>query len=505
MPRPERARPSSPSGTRLALALALLVVVPSTCWAQAGRDPNVPLDTGREQLSTELAIMVATLSLGTLSNVSCGILASNLNYQEYLRTCRMLEDDALLNAYTQAQMVDLQKSLRQATAASRYLVQKLEADQAYYVEQNGFLNSPTWEPRTGAEREMQQKYNAIRDFLAANRDKILGAEGPVLTIVTDVQKALQPGGGYAGAGGGARLKLESGRVVEALVNYQKIMTEVMQDYQQRIVLTEASPQQQLKISFYNNSKYTPREWANADDPQAAAVFFVRIWERSAAGEYPEPREDTRSWIPIYPEGLNVKVGDGTSAATVVTLPNEVWLPAKLRDRIEVRVATFGMHRNRIRFMPLDISGNLRPDRITLSRGFYFHGYDFARPTGGTIISHWYPINEDYQWRFEGGWAPGNSAADPQFVVPATPADLEKKYEEIGVDMTRYAKSLTLVRDQVMWTLPASFDSVKGDPNCAAFVSGTAVIEKKGPASDSPLRDLKETVTDAPFSFTMRTW
>ena len=493
---------------RMAVVVALSLAVTVTCCAAPpGVDANVPLDVAGERLRTELAVFIGIASLGVLAPLSLNILYGNMAYQDFLRTCRLLEDDRLLAAYTQAQMADLHQSLRQATAASQYLVQKLEDDLRWYVEQNGALTMPNYKGRTGAEREQQEKYKAIQEFLAANRDKILAAQQPVLTIMLDVQKAMGQAGGGVATGGDRvnRLKLGSARIVEALVNYQRLMAEVTKDYKEKIVLTEASPQQHLKLTFYNSSEYTDREWANADDPNAAVVFFVRIWERDRNGGYPAPREDTKSWIPIYPTGMNVQLGDTDESQTVVTLPNEIWLPAKLRDKVEVRVASFGMHRDRIRFQSLDVTGNLRPDRVSLRRGFYFDGYDFKRPTGGTIISHWYAKDEDYQWRFRGGWAPGNSAFDPEYYMPPTPDELEQKYKQIRVDMTRYASELTLVRDHVVWYLPASYDAVKGDPNCEAFVHGTVAFNKRGPASHSPIREFKETVTDAPFSFTMRTW
>jgi len=212
----------------------------------------------------------------------------------------------------------------------------------------------------------------------------------------------------------------------------------------------------------------------------------------ADGEY-VLRPDTRYPVPVYPN-----VSDETEdALKQLQIPPygqrgafQTWLPLKLRDKIIVRVATMGQIRDRIHFMVIK-GKNVSPDLNSLSRGFYYLGYQAVRADGANIISRWYPVSETYTWQFSRGWSAGETANDPVLLSSE------------GKSMRGFGPELTFQNDRMEWIMPFGFVTAFELRLARADLAGKTDVLKVGPTSSHKTSLTEE--GSGQFEMQLKTW
>lgn len=449
----------------LFLTAVLLLVVCLPAIAQ----PNVPADPVLDE--TISALILSLQFSPAAGNVLLLPLELGLKFQQsILWNYQLAADDALLTAWTTWTLVDMQKSLHQSVAAARYVVQKLENDIAWYENEYSVFTWPNYQPDTTARARLYEKYKQLKAVVAEVKPRVEGAASDVLGVFDEVRRRIQ-----SGTYGRPSLRLDSRKIVEALLAYREVMAQVEEELRVKVYEPRLSPERQVRLLLTNDSENL--------------VFFFRISERDREGGYPAPREDMKEWAPLYPKGMSVELEDRSGNKVAVTFPAETWLPAKLMDQAEIRVATLGETRKRIRFMNIPLGGQARPELNSLQRGFYYLGY-FVPQQAAKIISHWYPTAESYQWRFTGGWGPEN------------PAFVQTDISELRDTGVPY--DLSLAGDHIAWRLPGFLDTLKADPECRATVQGRATFEKRGPRSTSPRQEFTEQGSGV-LTVMMETW
>ena len=456
-------------GRRWKIALLVVAALLGTLGAitSASAQPNVPTDMALETKINAIRELLPTAPL--LGPTLLPFVQATLHFQQSMLCCYKLQvDDALLTAWTTHTLLDIDKSLHQSIAAAKHIIQKLERDIAWYEDKYSRFTSPVFQAETSAEGRRYEKYQALKSFVAEYKPRIEAAGQNVMNVFAEIRQRIN-----RGAYGNPSMRLDSARIATTLLAFQEEISAVEKAIDEKIYQPRVTPLRQIRLRFAN------------DSPNL--VFFVRISERDASGQYPTVRPDTKEWVPIHPKGNAVTISGPSGDQDVVTLPNETWLPAKLLDQVELRVATMGDVRQRIRFMQLPMSGQVRPDLQSLSRGFYFFAYEVPQAYG-KIVSHWYPTSETYKWYFTGGWG----AALPEYV----PTDVSELKED-----TRYDLSLT--QDHVSWHVPGFLETITDDPECRAQVSGSANFQKKGPTSTN-ITDFAESGSGN-LTITMELW
>lgn len=423
-------------------------------------DGELPRDY---ELDAKVGAVIQSLAIApALGSMMLPTLELRLHYwQSCMAQYKLFRQDAERTAWTQMSMLDIYNSVHQSIVASRYILSKLEQDVAWYENEYGAFKIPNFEPRTEPERRDYKKYIELKAWVDKNGPGIKQAGDEVLAVVQDIRSKL------VGTHASPKLVVsQSKRLADALLTYGAKMTEAEKKVQDEIYGKRLTPENQLRLVLTNESK--------------DLIFFVRIWERDQAGNYPKPRDDTVRWLPVYPSGFSVKMETPDGKEVKAAFPNEFWMPAKLRDRIEVRVATMGPTRERIRFFQLPMTGTAYPELNSMRRNYYFLGYRTPMPDNTVLFSHYLPVKETYTWRFRGAWEAGNSPKNPEFVAT--------NMEEL-TDEPRARPQFT--RDHLVWYLPASHETVRYEKDASAEVSGTAEFEKRGPRLNVPPTKLTE--------------
>jgi hypothetical protein len=233
------------------------------------------------------------------------------------------------------------------------------------------------------------------------------------------------------------------------------------------------PGQQVRLSFENTSPNL--------------MFFVRMQSLQPDHSY-QLQEDTQNWLPLYPKDATMPRAsssdlNSSQAASTVRLPNTLWLRAKPGDKLELRVATYGEHRQRIRWL-LVRGEQIRLALDGLSRNFYWLHYELRRSerVGDQLTSLYFPTRESYQWRLNGLWegSPPTGAgwvATPQAELRTQPVQ---------------TYPLALERDHLTWTMPTGMETIRGGPTLQATVDGSATFSRVGPSANQRVDNLTET-------------
>lgn len=451
-----------PGVLRCALATTLLA---ATCLATvpARAQPDlVPADPFRE----EICSVASTFGMG-LSPIGGSVLAAyfsnwNMVTQYMLYSIQLDQEDAELTAWTTTQLADMNALLHQSIVGSKALLAKLDEDLDWYVSEFPTFGNPNPVLRSDAEERRYEQYAVLRQWVAAHRPEIETTGDEVLEAFVPFRKGMVLSGGR----GAASLKVNVGRLQEALASYTRTMYETQNSLFADLVAKGVLPEQHVRVTLTNTSPNL--------------VFFARVWEEGPGGGYPGPTEDTASWLPIYPQGLGVEVTVDTNRTRQVGLPNELWVSTRPGSRLELRVATMGEHRNRIRFQDLKVTGQMRPDPLAYHRGFYWFGYYVqqasSQAAGGRerkIVSYTFPTSESYQWTFRG------FVFDPE---PYVPSEAERQgMLENDLHMPRsYASALQLSGDHYLWKLPEFEQDIRRNPQQECRVSGAAQFRRRGP-------------------------
>ena len=209
------------------------------------------------------------------------------------------------------------------------------------------------------------------------------------------------------------------------------------------------------------------------------VFFVRVWtpDKTAGVEKEPPvtegatayylRKDCEQWITLWPTNSTYQQGAGTGSGkdpVNAQLPSMLWLPAKLKDRLEIRVATYGEFRKRVRWDNL-FGRQVRPDMTSLSRGFYYMSYAVNQGEKDQILSRWFSMKDEYNWDFRRGvWTDGLGRT----VHSSTPEE-RKQFRSMRTENWK------MTNDRLIWLISSGVGSILADPNMSVIVSGDAEI------------------------------
>lgn len=222
-----------------------------------------------------------------------------------------------------------------------------------------------------------------------------------------------------------------------------------------------TPKNQLRAEFANTSR--------------DMMFFIQVESRKPDGTY-TLRPDTVYPIPLYPDVAGLSEAEKAQLQIEPrTRPGSnrgrtwAYLPLNPRDRVVIRVATMGQVRDRIRFM-VARGQTVSQDLNSVSRGFYYYGYQSDTP-GGTLISQWYPVDESYTWQFRGEWAGTRDAAKIQGVQSTT--------DTRGLGAFGFTP-LQLHNDRFFWLVPESMQIAASLEEATADVTGTGAFHKRGP-------------------------
>jgi hypothetical protein len=249
-----------------------------------------------------------------------------------------------------------------------------------------------------------------------------------------------------------------------------------------------TPREQLRFVVTNNSK--------------DLMFFVQVEELvQPEGGGPKAwrvRKDTLYPVLVYnslivPGSNPPQVLPDAELSRLQLAPygvragtrSELWRPISPGDKM----------RDRIYFMPLKSpTSNVVPDLNSLTRGFYYLGYESKRPPA---ISRWYALEESYQWRLQGAWAAGESQHEAK--LSSTDGKVLRKFTCPGCE------GLTLRNDRLEWILPDKPEAARELPDALATITGTAKYRRFGPSlTRSPAQDLEETGS-GDLSLLVQTW
>lgn len=386
-------------------------------------------------------------------------------------------DTAMAIALTTNTIKDFKIAAAADINAARQVIRKLKGDLAIYEEQHpSFERAPAgYAPSSPGERTDWQNYTAIRDALkqytyervnvTTQQQETVKLDDAEVSLERDA-KAVQEGLNYVlqrltkVAYALPAVKTDSGYIAARLAPLRSTLFGI------NVMAEELSgkgqtPMRQLRLVLSNTSK--------------DLVFLVQLEARQPDGTY-VVRPDTQYPIPIYPDVSGL--GE-TEIAKLQTQPTvtpgrtrgrvQVWLPVNLRDRLLLRVATMGQVRDRIRFMPVR-GGFAQPDLNSLTRTFYYFGYEAHTPQG-TSVSQWYPAQESYSWAFGGSWRPGETANDPK-TRSSTPDEARR--------LRGFGPTLVLQNDRLEWVLPAGFETASQFKIATATVTGDTIYKKYGP-------------------------
>lgn len=344
----------------------------------------------------------------------------------------------------------MDKGLHASSARALGLLDKTGRDAKFYEAKFPTFAKAGYQPTDDDEVRYFKKYQKVKAFLAAN-------DAPMRAKAKNAAGALEQ----------LRLRLAKGAfLLPSLRQQHEGLIPAIADYNKAIIHLEkaadelvdggASPLQETRAVFTNKSPNL--------------VFFIQIATRGKDGDY-TIRRDTFYPVPLYPAAppkeqvVEPKQQRG---------PKRLWFPVGPGDRVLLRVATMGPIRDQVRFKP--VSGkSARPDVNTLERGFYYLGYEAFLPNQvAPLVSRWYPVEETYQWTFQGVWGKGE----------AFPPQLSSTE---GKKLRAFGKELKLTNDAMQWDLPpgeAAFNSLLNEKVSQpwADVKGTANYIRVGPTS-----------------------
>ncbi len=480
--------------------------------AQLTRTANLYEDPELTRILVETTTGMAVIAAldPTMIMLTAPLIATNIVWHELLTIARI---DAEMNTMA-ALMTDALREqdvqIRAAVTAGNRLIMKLQADIAYYEQRRPqFQSGPPTALALQREYAVYQEVRARLKRLQAGGDIDLVTKGERLTAAFDDMRRLVLGRGLfsrvqfiqnaKGLQPALRAFGEAAFKADQLIAQKHRLQEAGQ-----AIEVDASPMQQLRLLVNNTSA------DDANNPQGL-VFFVRTWER-ADGNAPGSIQDCRGtytlplaynvdgsvksttdasgatvqarddrWTTVWPKTATPEfgpVGAGPNASRPgdVRLPSTVSLPVTVGGRIEVRVATYGPLRKRIRWA--DVVGRVvRPETSSMPRGFYWFAYEAVQTdmTGGygNLKSRWFPVDERYTWLLSGAWSEEN-AGPLKARVESTQGDARRELRVSALG-TPGESLLTMSSDRATYCLPTRVDLILSDPFLSAEIKGTARV------------------------------
>lgn len=483
--------------TRGALVAMLLATV--AVRAQVTSSANLYEDPELTRMLVDTTSGMALISAvdPTVVLLAAPAIAVNVTYHELLTIARVDAEMSMMSAIMTEAFRDQDTQIRTAVAATHVLLNKLQSDIAYYDAKYPAFKSGA-APSAAALLKEFEIYTELKRRLALFQKGGLAdivTPGDQLIAAFDKMRATVLGKGLFSR---VQFIQNATGLTPLLKKFGEASRHADEEMAKKLKLTggaevDASPMQQLRMMVENTS---------SDDKTspAALVFFVRVWERTefggtatdcGGGSYKLPDilavDGTSTGIPnaawtvVWPQNASPQFG-GVSAGTAKEKPDEVRLPSKvfvpfhLRDRLEVRVATYGQLRKRIRWE--DVVGRVtRPELSSMPRGFYWLAYEAIQtdaPGGyGTLKSRWFPTEETYAWNLSGSWS--ESVAGPlKARLESTSGDARKELRVSALDQGA-TSLLKLSNDRAVFCMPRAVADILSDPIMSAEITGDTKV------------------------------
>jgi hypothetical protein len=502
------------AAAQLPILSALKLPLAAPARAQMATEMRaLPADATLDQLYSESGLVVLVIGGPAGGFLQASIEAQRVYMQSFFWSYRLMAEDAYLRAWMTNSLAEVTKFIRMATAAARRYYEIIDGDVAWWRDRYSRILIPRadlnavergakaqhdalLELRAELDRAQlkqladsaDQKFNTIRETfirigtmphagriqntreLAAVMGSLARVSAYVDALMTAVHAASWP---LEPAEWRRRTQPAQAAAVPPPRPNEPARIDPPTDPPPPSLVTPLPqpvvpfPGQQVRVAFTNES--------------TSLVFFVRLHSLQPDRSF-SPRPDTVNWLPIYPKDATMPAAidsDPTSnQARESPLPNTLWLPSRPGDKIELRVATYGEHRKRIRWLVVR-GTTIQLALDGLLRSYYWLHYEQRRSdrAGDQLSQLMFPTRESYQWNFIGLWEAGTQwETTPINTLRESP---ERTYP------------LALERDHMTWTLPTGMDTIRGQPTLEARVQGTATYTRIGPTSRQRVDDLSE--------------
>ena len=507
---------------RRRVAATLMVAVLASLSARGQiSNPNVTYDKELDQAMTALGQSLPTAA-GTILLTSGD--AWRVWLQGVLWIFHLDMEQAMMSAWTLQSLLQLDYQIRGMIRDHRQFVDKLTAD-ARAINDRDRENF-----RNRASAEETAATAAIADAIERRLPVIrrmteqLDAKGKELTnqfdklragIVTGV-KSRQVAAGPPKPDDPNAVVLQPSLVTSyftpQMIGENWALARLMAEYTQLVADLEAEMLKPQQVRVNVNGQFSDREVLPSArqhvrlvmvNESSNLIFFVRSGPPPTG--FSPGTTGAQSWKPLYPKGATARlqkpqtpagqgdIGAGapppaSTSAIDLQLPNYMWLPVKPGDPIEIRVATYGDIRHRIRWMP--VRGKyVRPDIGSMYRGFYYLAYEIPS-VNGAMYSQTFSQEERYQWSLTGLWESGKRF------------DVTRK-EDLRVDASVAPDIPRLTRDHLAWEIPKDLQEIDANPILTATVDGSTTFRFRT-KTINPGVDTEE-IGRGTLSITMQIW
>lgn len=517
--------------TVIGIMCAAIVALPR---ARGEVNINIPIDKELSEVTTTLTLM-GTVASGGLAPVTFFLGESLRQFaQAGLWRIAMDADAAVMQAWTIESLLNIDRQLHGSVAVVETLLKKLPEDQKVLQDRarGAFRAGASESDKDRVETEARlEAITRVLEDLRKPPFADLPARGQSLFDEFEaIRKMVVNGGVYPGQKLNQKpansTSGQSGGVVDAVTNdvvgKDRMPPPLVSSYFTPDTLLKnwqlaAHLVEYMTVAAQLESRLlTPRKTPVTIDGRMAErdvmpsamrhlrllvvnqsadlVYFIRVNSKDASGTnlLLQGSSGSARWLAIYPEGATTEIDKPTRPADQVEagagvpgppkvelmqlqLPSSVWLPVGPGDELEVRVATYGPERQKIRWLPLRAKlAQLRPEISTgggggtsITRGFYYLGFTLAYDMlGRTTVRH-FSTKETYAWALTGLW-------EGHVEYPVT------RHNDLR-EVAEAKFPLTLNNDHIKWTLPADFDAIveaiklKKTPDLKATVTGQADI------------------------------
>lgn len=373
-------------------------------------------------------------------------------------------DDAMAQAITTNTIKDFKVRVQPQIEKHRLILAKLKKDLELLENEDAGLKNPAYRPPPEQREAMQrwEHYSKIRGALKKYEFKFRAGNDATLQteVLEDAEKTLEDRAKVLNEGLLTTLQ-RLNRARFALTSFKpewKFMTERLEPLNKTMFAISSmaeelatdghTPRKQWRLIVRNESK--------------DLLYLIQILTPTEKKDGFQERIDCRYPIVLPP------VPEKSDASETLTR-----IPVACGDKLRVRVVTYGEGRRQIAGAILR-GGQLRLDLNSITRGFYYLGYETTRQDGALIVSRWYPLTETYQWKFTGDWGAGDKNAP---VVGTTDAK----------SLRNFLEPLQITGDRIEWLLPATDEAADKFSAGVAHVTGDVMIIKQGPTSSAAHR------------------
>jgi hypothetical protein len=466
---------SRPTQGAAGLTSALLAAM----FVAAAAAPAPAQATRARYLAIQDPLTGAKESIGAMAGPAAGPLTAfeEANRLEAMNIYSALEtqvDNAQAVAVTTNYVKNLRVAVEPAIQGGNFLIAKLDKDVEWYEKRFPNFSKGVYDKTDPRERKAYETYQNIKIALDSSYEYQVDVPDPkpdnpdavrvenkvlVKARQTFKEKAKDVTDGLLHVldrAGKDHYSLESIKVdAKYMTERLEALHEVLFGLQQMAdEFSKDGPHAQLLATVTNQSD--------------SLVFFVQVLRKDADGKY-AVRPDTLYPVVLYPD-LRDAQGKVVPKKDLQIEPygprgaSQLRLPMAPGDRLVVRVATMGQVRDKVRFTPIK-GKQVSLDSTTLSRGFYYLGYE-VDTAQGHMLSRWYADDESYSWTLSPAWQNEESTKALEL------GDSGGKGLD-GKPLREFKEPMKLSKDRLEWTLPDTADKVTKLEDTSAEIKGTA--------------------------------